>query len=132
MNAIVAFTIALTLVVLFLAFKVWEHKRKKKVFHKARKKADAFVKSTHENIHTSLSEKYHQLSFRKAAKESVGRTARVVATTAQKIELGAHHLADRVSATNGERRETKSSFLKEVTNHKESLDTESVKRDTRL
>ena len=132
MEAIVTFAISAVLIVLFLAFKVWELKRKKKVFPRMRKKADSLILTASEKGSRSLGDAYQHLSIQKAAKVSVEHSARAVAFTAQKIESGAQQLAEKVSRTNGVHRETNSNFLREVTSHKNNLDTDRIKRETSL
>ena len=132
MGTIITFLATLLAVVLFLFFKVWEAKRRKKIAPHFRARADSLVSNAGTRIRNKIDDFYKNMSFKKAAEASVGHTARIIAATAQKIETGATHLAEKVLEPGGVRRETTSNFLKEVSNHKKSLDTERVRRETSL
>ena len=71
MGTIITFLATLLAVVLFLFFKVWEAKRRKKIAPHFRARADALVSNAGTRIRNKIDDFYKNKSFKKAAEVSV-------------------------------------------------------------
>ena len=133
MAAIIAFSISLVLLVLFLSFKLFEHERSFTQYVALRIKADRVVLDAIRSIKEHGNSLERQLSLKNIAYVSVHHVASVIARFARTIENHAQDVTRKMSRNgNGEARTTKSSFLEEVTTHKNGLDTNRVRRETSL
>ncbi|MAJ97215.1 hypothetical protein CL644_02635 [bacterium] len=133
MAAIIAFSISLGLLVLFLSFKLFEHERSFTRYVALRVKVDRVVLDAIRSIKEHGNSLEKQLSIKNIASISIYRTASIIARSARTIENRAQDVTRKMSRNgNGEARTTKSSFLEEVATHKNGLDTNRVRRETSL
>ncbi|QSH39408.1 hypothetical protein JXR01_00115 [Candidatus Kaiserbacteria bacterium] len=133
MAAIIAFSIALVLLILFLGFKLFEQERSLTRYIAVRIKADRMVLNAIRSIKERGNSLEQQLSVKNIAYVSVHHAASIIARFARTIENRAQDVTRKMSRNgNGEARTTKSSFLEEVTTHKNGLDTNRVRRETSL
>jgi hypothetical protein len=135
MISIAVFGTVLALIVAFLALKTFEASRNILVLPGVRGRADSAVVKARIRVRTSVLRFMAHFSARKILHNTLHGIATGTAYTAKSVETHAHKIAERVSRsdayTNGSS-PTKSNFLQEITNHKNNLDTDSVKRDTKL
>lgn len=133
MATVVAFGASLGALVLFLVFKMFEHGRELRVYRIFRTKADRLVVETFSQLRTKGLVLEEQLSVRNVLSIGLYRIAGIVAHIAQKIGRHAEDVSKRIAHNrNGTARKTRSSYLSEVETHKNGLDTEKVRRDSRL
>jgi len=133
MASIIAFFVSLTALVIFLAFKVFEHSRNFKKYNTIREKGDIYVVAAIANMRAKSRSIERHLSISNIVSVAAHYIASKVAHTARKVETHAQDVTRKISRNgNGKARETKSSFLEEVSTHKEGLDTERVRRETSL
>lgn len=133
MAAIIAFSVALLLLVLFLSLKIFEQQRSILRYTTFRTKADQIVLEALNGIQEKSRNLEQQFSVKNIATVFVHHTASFIARSARKVEGYAQDITRKMSrASNGAARTTRSSFLEEVTTHKNGLDTERVRRETSL
>lgn len=117
---------------LFFSFKCFEDHKELDWYSRIRHKGDVvtlfcatYVRHRGEHI-------VEYLSLQNIAHIIMQRAALLVARIARKVERTAHEITFKLSRRNGESRETNSRFLREVSTHKQGLDTERVRRETSL
>ncbi len=130
MMAITAFSISFTVLALFLAFKLFENAHPIKMYSNLRRKGDALVISLAKHLHIQSKDMKKHLSVRNVLQVSTRHTATAVAKAARAVETRAQNITRRMARDNSSNgRPTASKFLEEVTTHKQSLDTERVRRE---
>lgn len=133
MTASAAFYISLALLLVFIALKAFEHSHSFTRYEAFRRVLDAYVVKSAVRVHTQWCRIAHAVSVDTLTRVLVHHAARATATAARGIEREAHELSKRVArGTNGGARKERSSYLSEVETHKNSLDTDRVKRETKL
>jgi len=133
MASIIAFCIALLLLVLFFVFKIFEQSRDFALYTQYRVYADNVVLEATKNIHERIAQFTDTFSFKNISHFVVHRSASTIAHVARKVESKAQNVTRKMSRNgNGQARITKSPFFEKVVTHKNGLDTERVKRETSL
>jgi hypothetical protein len=133
MGAIIAFGVSLTALVLFFVLKLVERTRNIPIYADVRHKGDGMVMAVIAHVRHRKVRIEQELSTRKVVQKTTHYTATAVARIARHVEGKAHEITRKMSPRNGaEGRATQSSFLREVSTHKKSLDTDRVKRETSL
>lgn len=131
MGATIAFGVSLGACILFLVFKIFEESRSIALYRSIRHKGDVVVLRVANRIREYVARIEHQLSLKNVFVTTVRYAAVSIARGARRVEERAYDVTRRMSR-NGNSRATKSSFLQEVSTHKQSLDTERVRRETSL
>lgn len=133
MAYITAFGVSFAALVLFLAFKLFERSYPMTSYATLRKKADVLVTMAFVRIREHTMRIEHQLSVHNVVRLSVHYVASAIAQVARTVEVHASDVTRKIARNgNGEARATKSSFLQEVSTHKEGLDTDRIRRETSL
>ena len=130
--SIVAFGISLLLLIAFLGFKTLQQSREIEIYARARERADKAVMHMFRSLKERLVHLEEQLSIGNIVRVVLHYGAEGVARTAGRIESHAADVSMKVSRSSRAARTTRSSFLSEVETHKNGLDTERVRRETRL
>ena len=132
MGAVIAFGVSLGALVLFLSFKLWEQSHDMPTYTSVRRRGDTAVTTTLRKVRRYALRLEEELSASRVARRVVHYTARVVARVAQYVEAKAHAISRNVARSTAQGHPTRSSFLREVSTHKRSLDTQRLKRDTKI
>jgi len=131
MTATTAFLASLGILILFFVFKLFEHSKNFSAYNTLRKKGDAVVVAVVSQAHVKMQKIEQHLSVGNIMRVAVHHIASLVARIAGVVETRAQDVTRKISRNgNGKARETRSSYLEEVSTHKESLDTERVRRET--
>lgn len=131
MGATVFFSVSLGTCILFLVFKLLDNSQRFPLYRSLRQKGDVVVLQIVNQLRARAARLERQLSIRNVFVAVVKYVAVNVAHGARKVEQHAYDVT-RKMARNGNARTTKSPFLQEVSTHKQSLDTERVRRETSL
>ena len=130
---IVSFAASFFLLAVFVVFKALQHNRSElKTYTKLRERADALVLRFLYWLKHRLVQLGEHLSLGNIIRVALHHGASGVARTAQKVESHARDVSMKVSRSSHRARDTRSSYLSEVETHKNGLDTERVRRETRL
>lgn len=133
MAYITAFGISFAVLTLFLAFKLLEQAHPIAYYTMLRKRADVFVVTALARMRQRIARVERQLSVHNVIRLSIHYVASAIAQFAHIVEVYASDITRQIARNgNGTARATKSSFLQEVSTHKEGLDTERVRRETSL
>jgi len=133
MMPVIAFSISLSTLILFLVFKFFEVNHSIKAYTYIRKKGDNLVISIVAYFHSNFGKIKKYLSVNNIFQICVQHTASSIAKIASRVERKARNVTRKMSRDeNAEISATKSKFLKEVSIHKNGLDTERIKRETSL
>ena len=133
MGAIIAFSISLGAMVLFVAFKLFEQSRTLPSYVAMRERGDKAVITAAKRVHKHYAKFEQHVSLDKLLYYIVHHFAASLARGARRTEQYAHDITRRMSRNvNGTARATNSSFLQEVSTHKQNLDTDRVRRETSL
>lgn len=131
MMAITVFSISLTILILFLAFKLFESTHPIKLYSNLCRKGDVIIISLGKHLHARSKDVEKHLSVKNVLQVFTRHTAVAVARTARAVEARAQNITRKMARDkNSQTRATSSKFLEEVTTHKRNLDTEQIRRET--
>lgn len=136
MGFAIVFAVALVGLVALFGFKMWEIKRGTALFKKQRKILDTYLEDATHKSYEHLIALPRRISLRHLAHSFAHEAILFFAKVAKFADVKAESLAMRISHSAREhrvgRKKQASDFLREVSEHKESLDRKEIKRETRL